>query len=409
MVFAVIGLTFENAAIEVREQVSFSDGEKMKLYEKLEHLGIAQAVIISTCNRSELYVYYDDETLLYELKKIYFDYLKEEIDIMTLIEKDAYEHLFKVCAGLASMVVGEDQILGQMREGYAFANQLGYCGKEMHKTMQEAIACAKEIKTIYKINEHPLSIAYIAIQKLRQVCGIQGMNILCVGSGDMSITMLKYLYELQPKKIFLCNRSHQKAQALLLDYPGIQLIEFEERYAFIDDMDILVTATASPHKIFKREFLKERKKSLYIMDIASPRDVDSDVIQLANIELYDLDSLKDIAETNHKIRNDMIPHALVMMNQRIDELMERLAQIDIDVTFQTLQTKALAITEDTYQILLRKLDLNTHEKSVLKRTLTHALQRMIKEPMQVLKTVDKENKNEYIKVIQTLYQIEGDE
>ena len=187
MKFAVVGTNFQYVPIAQRELVSFSDTKKLEMYACMENIGILYGAIVSTCNRSEIYFLYEKEEQLCKMKELYLDFFHmkdKNLKIFHKQETEALTYMFEVCAGLQSLVVGEDQILGQMAESIQFAKEQGKCNKVLHKLFQEGIRCAKAIHRDFKISEHPLSIAYIGILQLMAHGGIKGKTGLPgAGSG----------------------------------------------------------------------------------------------------------------------------------------------------------------------------------------------------------------------------------
>ena len=195
MQFGIIGISYRQAPIEVRDRAAFSDSKKIEFYDRLREQGICQAVILSTCNRSEVSFLMADEKESAVVKEEFLlqcgsPELKEY-----LFEKkgeEALHYLFCVAAGLDSLVVGEDQILGQVQSALDFSRRVGGCGKQMNRIFLDAITCAKKIKTQLKISEHPISICYIGMKCLAKACKIEGKTALVIGSGKMAALALTY-------------------------------------------------------------------------------------------------------------------------------------------------------------------------------------------------------------------------
>lgn len=196
MKFAVVGTNFQYVPIAQRELVSFSDTKKLEMYACMENIGILYGAIVSTCNRSEIYFLYEKEEQLCKMKELYLDFFHmkdKNLKIFHKQETEALTYMFEVCAGLQSLVVGEDQILGQMAESIQFAKEQGKCNKVLHKLFQEGIRCAKAIHRDFKISEHPLSIAYIGILQLMAHGGIKGKKVMVIGAGTMASLAMQYL------------------------------------------------------------------------------------------------------------------------------------------------------------------------------------------------------------------------
>ena len=199
MKFGVIGISYQKTSIQKREGASFSDTQKLQLYDELLDSKILQAMSVTTCNRSELYIVYEEKQQLHQAITLFVKMAKTiaREDVFVKTGKEALLYLFEVCGGYHSMILGEDQILGQMKTAYAFANQAGACRKELHRILQTCFSCIKQIKQTYRISEISTSIAYLAYTYLTQQTTLQGKKILLIGSGEMAQLMLMYLKDVK--------------------------------------------------------------------------------------------------------------------------------------------------------------------------------------------------------------------
>ena len=200
MQFGFLGINYKNTGLDIRDKTAFTDAMKLDFFRKAEAAGIQQCMVLSTCNRSEVFYFYIEERQCEALCQIYeemFPAVEVKAYLVTLSGEAAFVYLFRIAAGLESLVLGEDQILGQVKDALDYARTMGYGGKELNKVVRDAVACAKRIKTGLKISEKPLSVSYIGIRKLEEACGIAGKRILVIGSGKTAVLALKYLYEYQ--------------------------------------------------------------------------------------------------------------------------------------------------------------------------------------------------------------------
>ena len=215
MKFGYCGINYRKANQDIRDRFAFTDSKKEKLFSLLEEKGIYQSMILSTCNRSEVFYFYESDSQINTVadcfKRLFLDRTGEGIEeagklddyLEQDFEKYAMEHLFKVAAGLESMVLGEDQILGQVKEAYEFSRTMGYSKKELNRVVTDAIACARNIKALYRISEIPLSVGYVGVKELNLKCGIEGKRVLIIGSGQTAGLTLKYIMEFNPSDIFI--------------------------------------------------------------------------------------------------------------------------------------------------------------------------------------------------------------
>ena len=322
---------------------------------------------------------------------------------------EAIQHLFDVTAGLDSLVVGEDQILGQVKDAHEFCMKLGATKKVFNKLFRDAVTTSKEIKTITKISQQPLSISYIGVKLLKEKMGtLEGKNALIVGLGKMNLLTLNHLEEENVKNIYIANRNIEKTKEIENKFDNIIPIEYSDRHKIIQEksIDIVISATSSPHLVIKYDDMPKLDKKIYIMDIALPRDIDTKLKELNYVELYDIDDLKEIHDKNDIKRNELAQKAQEIIKIKIDEFTEWLDLTFIDPTIQSLNSKCIEIKEDTLEYIFRKIDLNQREQKIIDKMLGSALKRVIREPIINLKQVkNKGQREEYIKVIEDLFEI----
>lgn len=411
MDFAVVGVNHNNTPINIRETVSFTDTQKIEGIDFLLDNGIEEIIILSTCNRSEIYIYSQNILDKVEvIKDFYEDFFNvENIKkyLFCKMGKEAIEHVFNVSAGLDSLVLGEDQILGQVKDAHDFSRQLGASKKVFNKLFREAITASKDIKTKTNISHQPLSISYIGIKCLKEKLGtLENKSALVIGIGKMSKLAMKHLAEEKLSNIYVTNRSYEKLKSIQDEYKNLIPIKYEDRYEVMNKVDIVISATASPHTILKKENMPQLSNKLIMMDIALPRDIDKNLNELENIELYDIDNFKKISEENDKRRRELACAGESIIDGKIEEFNEWLDTIKIDPTIQSLNDKCSDIREDTLDYIYRKLDLNCREKKIIDKMLTSALKRLIREPIINLKQIkDSGKQEEYIKMVEELFDL----
>lgn len=413
MNIGVVGVNHNLAPINVREAVSFTDTKKIEAINILLDSEIDEIVILSTCNRSEIYISGENiQQKVDEVANFYKDYFGVKDIEQYLFKKtnlEAIQHLFYVTAGLDSLVVGEDQILGQVKDAHEFCMKLGATKKVFNKLFRDAVTTSKEIKTITKISQQPLSISYIGVKLLKEKMGtLEGKNALIVGLGKMNLLTLNHLEEENVKNIYIANRNIEKTKEIENKFDNIIPIEYSDRHKIIQEksIDIVISATSSPHLVIKYDDMPKLDKKIYIMDIALPRDIDTKLKELNYVELYDIDDLKEIHDKNDIKRNELAQKAQEIIKIKIDEFTEWLDLTFIDPTIQSLNSKCIEIKEDTLEYIFRKIDLNQREQKIIDKMLGSALKRVIREPIINLKQVkNKGQREEYIKVIEDLFEI----
>ena len=411
MDIGVIGVNHNLAPISVREKVSFTDTRKIEAINSLLDKDISEIVILSTCNRSEIYIRANNiENKIQIVEDFYEEYFNErniKSYLFSKSGKQAIDHLFEVTAGLDSIVLGEDQILGQVKDAHEFSMKLGASKKVFNKLFREAVTTSKEIKSTTKISQQPLSISYIGIKLLKEKLGsLENKNALVVGFGKMSKLTMTHLKEEKVNTIYLANRSHGKYEDIGDDFKNVIPINYDSRYETLKNVDIVVSATASPHTVLRAEEIPNLDHKLYMMDIALPRDIDPNINEYENIEVYDIDDLKKIHDKNDSKRNELAMIGRQTINSKVDEFMEWLDAADIDPTIQSLNEKCFEIRQDTLDYIFRKVDLDSKDKRIIDKMMGSALKRLVREPILNLKQVkDKGKREEYIKLIEELFEI----
>jgi glutamyl-tRNA reductase len=408
MEFGFLGITYKGAGLMVRDKIAFTDGMKLQLFKKAEKAGVEQCMVLSTCNRSEVYYFFQEKEQRERMRRIYeemFLQVDTEPYLRELAGEEALAYLFRVAAGLESLVLGEDQILGQVKDALDYARTMGYSKKELNKVVRDAITCAKRIKTRLKISEKPLSAGYVGIQKLEERCGIAGKQALVIGSGKTAVLALRYLYEYGAAHVLACSRTYAHAKLLREEFPDIEIISYERRYDAMKTCDIVVSATSSPHLVVRREEF-EPERPLTFLDLAAPRDVDMAFAQEPLTDLINLDTLQEIVSENKKERESLVAQGERLIREDLEETKEWLLKSRMDSAIESLQQRCSAIVEDSFSYLNRKIDLEPREQKILKKVLHASLQRLLKEPIQEMKRLDTEEAQEaYRQMVRQLFQI----
>lgn len=408
MQFGFLGINYKNAHLDIRGKTAFTDAMKLDFFRKAEAVGIRQCMVLSTCNRSEVYYFYIEDRQREAICQIYeemFPAVEVKEYLVMLSGEAAMAYLFRIAAGLESLVLGEDQILGQVKEAQDYARTMGYGGKELNRVVRDAVTCAKRMKTELRISEKPLSVSYIGIRKLEEACGLAGKQILVIGSGKTAVLALKYIFEYQSVRVCACSRTSAHARRLREEFPEIEIISYEERYEVLKKCDIVVSATASPHLVLRREdFVPKRR--LTMLDLAAPRDVDMAFAQEPLTDLINLDTLQEIVSENKKERESLVAQGERLIREDLEETKEWLLKSRMDSAIESLQQRCSAIVEDSFSYLNRKIDLEPREQKILKKVLHASLQRLLREPIQEMKRLDTEEAQEaYRQMVRQLFQI----
>lgn len=333
MSIVAIGLSYRTSPVELRERFAFSEAKIPQALKALRESGIAdEAVILSTCNRVEVYTATSLEPAraFTELKRFLqtthgHDAAPGE-EIYMLAEPHSVAHLFKVACGLDSMVLGETEILGQLKQAYDLALQHKHTGARLNKAFQKAFNVAKHIRTATGIQRGSISVASVAVELAEKIfTTLADRHVMVIGAGDTSEKTARALLSRGAKSIIVTNRSHDKAVALATELGGCA-IRFDNWADEFGNIDIVISSTAAPHHILDRSkltpLMKVRKnRALLLIDIAVPRDIEPEVNYLENVFLYNVDDLQSIASDYLKQRQDEIAHCERIIRGKVEALL----------------------------------------------------------------------------------------
>lgn len=315
---AIIGLSHKTSSIELRESVSFTGSQLEDFLKKLKTAYPSwEFVVLSTCNRVEIYAgstkeRIDTAGLIYLLASCH-SIPTEDISpyVYILTASEAIKHLFEVTAGIDSMVIGETQILGQVKKSFRQAFEGGFTGKVLNRIFQRALAVGKQVRSATRIDEGRVSISSIACQLAEEVSdNFSHKTVLLVGTGKIGTLTLKSLQNKGANTIWVSSRNYNKAERLAEEFQAIA-IQFEYINRFIAEADVVISATSAPNFILHapalKSIMKRRKnKPLFLIDLALPRDIDPLSGHIPGIHLYNIDSLKSIADRNMEKRKRKI-------------------------------------------------------------------------------------------------------
>ena len=320
----IFGLHYQKTPLAIRERAVFRVSEMEQAYARLlQCQGIEGGVILSTCNRSQLICHAADlemaATALFEFYLDFFHFSREELTpcCQVLTGQEAVSHFFETCCGLNSLVLGEDQILGQVKEAWFSARDFQATNKVLNRLFQEGVALGKKVRTETRISETPLSVASIAVRMGEQFfTDLSDKKVLVIGRGEMARLALNHLSDTCVSEIYVSSR-HSLILSDLDKRRRLIPVSYEDRYRIAAGVDWVISATAAPHIVFERSaFLREyRGHPLLLADIALPRDIDAGLSQEPHIQLYDLDMLESIARRGMEHRHNQ----LSLIRKRLQE------------------------------------------------------------------------------------------
>ncbi|HQE79119.1 MAG TPA: glutamyl-tRNA reductase [Syntrophorhabdaceae bacterium] len=336
----VFGLNHNTAPLEIRERFYVSEERLNDFLKQLTTRGIGKSVVLSTCNRTEIYLATEDIDITYKILKDIlsssFQIEMEWFDRYTylLCDEDAYRHLFQVASGLDSMVIGEPQILGQVKDAYRAASFMGTTGFYLNRLFHRTFYVAKKVRTETRIGYNPVSISSMAVELSRHIFGdLKNRKILVIGAGEMCEIALKNFKKEGLKDIYITNRTFQKAKALSEEIAGTPY-PFQEIPGLLTKVDMILSSTGADNYIVKRDdmpsIMKKRKnRPIFIIDIAVPRDIDPAINEIENVYLYNIDDLKELSQRYMEGRLKESEHAAMIVEEEIAKFSQWLKQLEV--------------------------------------------------------------------------------
>ena len=412
MPLQIFGLNHNTAPVEIREQVIFSGDDVTRALLQLKNLGgIDEAVLLSTCNRTEFYVV-SNEGDLGELR----DWLQndQELDtqaqkaLFTLDKDDAIRHIFRVACGLDSMVLGEPQILGQLKDAYRQAQQAGSVGNQLSRFFQHTFAVAKKVRTDTEIGSNPVSVASAAVTLAKQFfAGFGRHTALLIGAGVTMELVAKHLDSKGIGRLFVANRDINRAQALAGLFSGFAL-PLSEIEGILPEADILISSTASSEPVISLEQMTRavqarKRRPVFIVDIAVPRDIDPEVSELGDVYLYTIDDLGKLIVEGRSNREA----AAVDANQILDEEIQRYLNMErskeVAPIITELRDRGDAIRNEVLKQARIRLKKGASNDEILEYATASLLKKMLHQPSVRLREAGELSDKELVEAARELF------
>jgi len=406
MTLLLIGINHKTAPIEVRERVAISREELPGATRALAEVpGVTECMIVSTCNRVEILAAVDapnansptDGLTSFLHRHFGLDPALLAPHLYEHRDQEAVRHLFRVAASLDSMVVGEPQILGQVKDAFAVARASGTVGGHLEHLLQGAFAAAKKVRSETEIGSNSVSIASVAVELARKIFGsLQGRTVFLVGAGKMSELAARHLVQQGAGAILVTNRTLERARRMAETFQG-QVIPFGQLYEAASQADIVISSTGAPHAIFRREhgqeFLRRRRnRPMFFIDIAVPRDVDPEMGKLEGIFVYDIDDLQQVAAAHMAERSREATDAEALIEGEVERFHQRQLTVNVAPAIVALQHQAEEIRQAELKHAHARLGSLSAEQLAAVEALTRGLvNKFLHPPMQALKQAAREN------------------
>ena len=413
----ILGLNHNTAPIEIREQVVFAGEEVNRAIVHLRDMdGVDEAVLLSTCNRTEFYVMTSDagrerlQAWLHDERNLDPAFSNT---LFTFDGDDAIRHIFRVACGLDSMILGEPQILGQLKDAFRDAQQAGTVGKHLSRLFQHTFSVAKKVRTDTEIGSNPVSVASAAVNLAQQFfAGFGQHTALLVGAGVTIELVAKHLVKKNIGRLFIANRDVEKALRLASKHGGYA-VPLSELEGTLPEADILITSTASPEPVILHDqvqaAMKTRKhKPIFAVDIAVPRDIEAEVAELSDVYLYTIDDLQKVIQDGQTSREA----AAVDANRILDDEIARYLNIErakqVSPVITALREHGETIRDGVLREAQRRLDKGVDSREVIEFATASLMKKLLHKPSVRLREAGEASEIEVIKATRTLFGIDDD-
>ncbi len=393
MAVNILGINHKTAPVALREKVAFTEDRlAAALLTLRKELGVAEALILSTCNRTE--VYWSGTASGTELSQWLERHHGDNLDLAASLyvhqESRAIEHTFSVASGLDSMVLGEVQILGQLKDAYRIAQQSGSTGPILNKLFQAAFSAAKRVRTETRIGANAVSLASATVSLARRVYeDLSAHSVLLVGAGDMNALTARHFMSAGVKRMVIANRTVERAQTLAgeLNAHAVALADLERELA---EADIVISCTASPEPLISKRAVEaairaRRRRPIFMVDMAVPRDIDPNVAELEDVYLFSIDDLQQLVNENIQQREVAAGGARLLINEEVARFLAESRAQDAGPAIRALRQQADGIRQQTVEQARRMLAAGKSTDEVIDYLANTLTNRLLHAPTQALR------------------------
>lgn len=419
MPLLALGINHKTAPVQVRERVAFAPEHlSTALRDLIVHGQIREAAILSTCNRTEIYCGLDD-TEHHHIIEWLSDYHRLPVTELAPYlyqhpDQLAVRHMLRVAAGLDSMVLGEPQILGQVKSAYQAANAAGTLGSQLKRLFQHTFTVAKQVRTDTQIGASAVSVAFAAVSLSRQIFAkLSDQTALLLGAGETIELVARHLHENGIGRMIIANRTLARAHELASPFGGYA-IGLDEISVHLAEADIVISSTASPGFILSaeqvRSSLRKRKhRPVFMVDIAVPRDIDPRVADLDDVYLYTVDDLQEIIQENLRTRQAAAVQAEEIVDTQVDHFMAWLRAQDSVASIRALRQQAESVRDDVLARAVQQLQQGKNPTEVLQFLANTLTNKLIHAPSAGLREAGAQGRSEIVDMIKQLYQLDGEQ
>ncbi len=405
-------ITHTKASIEEMEGAWHGGVEQLLLRLRMHEL-VEECAVLKTCNRVEVYVVSPKGS------KVLFDFAKHMKVSSRIVDfldhEESLRHLLRLACGLESMIVGEDQILGQVKELYSLAKKANTTGKVLDTAFGKAIQVGKRIRNETGINKGSVSIGSAAVELAENTLGgLSGKTVMVIGAGEMGTLVSKALSNKNIKVIYVANRTFERAETLACELNG-RAVKYEAIEKFIPKSDVVISATSAPHFVLNHELMarvmQERKKEIMLVDIGNPRNIEGTVAEIPDIRLFNIDNLKSISDSNLIKRKEEALKAEVLIEEELDLLKKQYKRQQADRIISALYSRIEQIREKECEEAVNKLrarhTIGDIERTVLDN-MTHSFaNQILAEPTKILRCAAEHDDERFLETVEELFKLNG--
>jgi glutamyl-tRNA reductase len=414
----VVGLSHKTAPVEIREKVAFSPTAMADpLHKMLALESVCEALIVSTCNRVELYATSrDPERAAAQMRHFLadfhgLDYAKIDEHLYDLRGEEAIRHVLRVSASLDSMIIGEPQILGQIKTAYGYASEFKTAGLILNRFMHKAFSVAKRVRTETAIASNAVSVSFAAVELARKIFDkLENKTVMLIGAGEMCELAARHFINNGIAEVLVTNRTFARAEKLAAEFKG-RAVAFENFQDQLHQADIVLSSTGAPGYVLEAKKLAEviklrRNKPMFLIDIAVPRDIEPKANKIDNIYLYDVDDLQGVVQANLKERKKEADKAEAIIEEEILQFYRWLSTLEVKPTIVALRQKLEDLRQTEVQKTLANLSADEKTAKSIDALTRAIINKILHQPTSILKDAqNREDGNIYIDAVRTLFDL----
>ncbi len=397
MPLMLVGLNHRTAPVDVRERLSMDERKMPEILQSLvDHGALHGAAIVSTCNRVEVVISAPSEDVIERI----VDWMSARAGAArTELEKHLYilrygdvvKHLFRVCAGLDSMILGEPQIGGQVRKAFQLAHDGNTLDALLTQLFEQTMRVAKKVRTDTGIGEHAVSVPYASVELAKKIFGqLEGLRVLLLGAGDMGELTAEHLHGQNVKQVFVANRSFERAVELAARFEGLA-VQFNSIDEHLASCDIVIASTSAPHFVIEtdqveRALASRKRRNLFLIDLSVPRNINPDIASIDGAYLYNVDDLQQVADANRELRQKKAQQAEEIIDREVESFRKRLVAQDAVPTILELQGRLETIRSAELEKCLRKMGpISAEQRAAVEQLSSQMINKILHYPILQLK------------------------